>query len=283
MSSPAIASPPTQPAAPTAPAAPPRPAVPAAPPAVSPGNWRDMDMAANALAAVEKVVGAVGQIGFDTRGISGKAEEDFARKIADSRIPSDKFASYLNTQPQLNSAVRALVLNKAYLYRLDTAAEAVRLADEAMVRASEAATASQGKDGKLNPDKMNEWSEKIKNDEGARDKFLSEIVACHFIADARNYFAHSDAATRVLGKARVVDLLRLKPPASLSEAEKAGQWKILDRAYREATERGFAQAMLDSPFTADEIKEHFGLTREQQAEMQAEVKVVLRSNAFFAR
>ena len=47
-----------------------------------------MDMAANALAAVEKVVGAVGQIGFDTRGISGKAEEDFARKIADSRIPS---------------------------------------------------------------------------------------------------------------------------------------------------------------------------------------------------
>lgn len=280
MSGPAIASPPTQPAAP---AAPPRPAVPAAPPAVSPGNWRDMDMAANALAAVEKVVGAVGQIGFDTRGISGKAEEDFARKIADSRIPSDKFASYLNTQPQLNSAVRALVLDKAYVYRLDTAAEAVRLADEAMVRASEAATASQDKDGKFNPDKTKEWKNKITNYYNAREKFLSEIVACHFIADASRYFARSDAATRVLRDARVVDLLRLKRPASLSEANTDKQWKILDRAYIEATERDFAKAMLDSPFTADEIKEHFGLTRGEQTEKQAEVRFVLRSNPFFAQ
>jgi hypothetical protein len=242
-----------------------------------------MDMAANALAAVEKVVGAVGQIGFDTRGISGKAEEDFARIIADSRIPSDKFASYLNTQPQLNSAVRALVLNKAYLCRLDTAAEAVRLADEAMVRASNAATASQDKDGKLNPDKMNEWIKKIKNYDDAREKFLSEIVACHFIADAGSHFARSDAATRVLRDARVVDLLRLKRPASLSEANTAKQWKILDRAYIEATERDFAKAMLDSPFTADEIKEHFGLTRGEQTEKQAEVRFVLRSNPFFAQ
>lgn len=95
--------PPTPPAASTTPATTPKPAV-------SQGNWGEIDQAANVLAAAQVVADAVGSLGYDTREIPAytKAEDDFSLAKTASHIPADQIEKHI---AQLDSAVRDRIRN----------------------------------------------------------------------------------------------------------------------------------------------------------------------------
>jgi hypothetical protein len=77
-------------------------------PAVSQGNWGDIDQAANVLAAAQVVADAVGSLGYDTRENPAyrNAEENFTKTA--SHIAADEIEKHI---AQLDPAVRDRLRN----------------------------------------------------------------------------------------------------------------------------------------------------------------------------
>jgi hypothetical protein len=114
------------------PAAPTAPAMPAAPPkpAVSPGNWKDIDVAANSLAAAETVAHAAELLGYHIRKTTAYqvAENNFSLTTTFSQFPPEQIEDHL---ANLDPAVRAQVQAVRQWQVLEWAAKRALKADEA--------------------------------------------------------------------------------------------------------------------------------------------------------
>ena len=121
------------------PAAPTAPAMPAAPPkpAVSPGNWEDIDVAANSLAAAETVARTAELLGYHIRKTAAYqvAENNFSQTTTFSQFPRKQIEDHL---ANLDPAVRAQVQAVRQWQVLEWAAQRALKADEAFFGASDA-------------------------------------------------------------------------------------------------------------------------------------------------